>query len=223
MFNYKEHLSNKQEKYKFEDLDLDKLTIETEKQFLQDLSYCRAEDKPMLDLNFALINRLPLREFEEHISDNPKVQKYFYNINIDDKIEDAYQNIIENFNSNEKPIITVDFKYLQEILYGIKSNETQKTYDGQKIIAGTIGRPPLKSEERIVCRINNINPSDIVPRSTGKNAKEFIFNGVVIFKKFIEPENIEIISMPKNLMPKNINLPINLVHFAKLLKLEKAA
>lgn len=210
------------EKFNIEKIDLDGLVIATKRQFLKDM----ADDKNISNyvsrygLSLDNLNNLPEKEFIEFIKENENLQQLLDHLDQEGEIEEAYNQIIEYLNNKEKPTITVDKKYLEHIADGINQEKITNTYDSQKLIVGTIHRKPFSADERIVCEIENVEPSQILPRCTKSRQKleDFKFDNIIILKNSISPENITIVSAPEGLFPPEIKLPKKINEISQYLK-----
>jgi hypothetical protein len=197
------------------------VVFETTKQFIRDLLRHPKIIKKLIELRmetkFSEFEKLNNEDFKEFISGTP-LNKVL-NDDVENSITDAYEQIELFINRGDFPIITVPARSIQDLIEnGISVDRKNKTYDNQKLIAGTIGRDPLSKADRFVCKIVNVKPNDIIPRSTGSSSSpfDFNFNGVIIFKHSIAPKNIEIISVPENLeLPDKISLPVNAAELKK--------
>jgi len=105
------------------------------------------------------------------------------------EIEDAKDHIREMYERGIFPIVSVSPKYESYLKKGLKKSSC---WLGKNIIAGTIGREPylVKEEKRILVKVK-VPPDRLEPRVTKGNK----FNGVVVFRGPIDPEDLEIIGV----------------------------
>lgn len=90
----------------------------------------------------------------------------------------------------ERPIVTVPEKYSEALKIGLKPKTSW--IPGFKVIAATFGRSPYlpENEKRLLVKIKDISPEQIIPRFTGLDKK---FHGVVVLEGPISPDSIEIL------------------------------
>ncbi len=210
-------IENLNQNYSFPDQEIDKLEIERldfekfqrlikkTKWYLIEDALQSPEKRRMLAQIFNV--KVPSNTIEKDlvakIADNEKYVDRLLGEEIDDKIEEAYDQIFQSFDKGELPIVTIDPAKFQNCLNGIRTTNRENTYDKQNKIVGTLGIKPFKAEERIVCQIN-LAPSEVIPRLTGRNAA---YNGVVVLPSNIPPKNIMILSSPAGTFLDEIKLP----------------
>jgi len=108
------------------------------------------------------------------------------------------KNYVEIMRTQEDPIISVDQRFLDEILTvgGIQAKET---WIKEKLIVGTLGREPYlpEGQKRFLVKIKNPNVK-ILPRYTGPDSK---FHGVVIFGQPFLKLGVDIDIVPETASP----------------------
>lgn len=140
-------------------------------------------------------------KFEAHNTNNDNDLYFREVLDEDDKPEqipfmetvEATEYIKSLYEQGERPVVTVPVRYLDSLQKGLSPHATWDP--DMSVIAGTFGRKPIhfhgiahESEERVEVRVN-CDIDKISPRLTGPQNK---FQGVVLIKGPIKPENIEI-------------------------------
>lgn len=107
-----------------------------------------------------------------------------------DNSEQAMTFIKELLEKGERPIVTVPEKYSEALKTGLKPKTSW--IPGLEVIAATLGRSPHlpENEKRLLVKIKDISPEQIIPRFTGPDKK---FHGVVVLDGPISPDSIEIL------------------------------
>ncbi len=110
-------------------------------------------------------------------------------IDVED-FEEAREIIADAIKRGELPIVSVPEEYKEVAHIGIEPNTT---WVGEKIIAGTILRPPYvpKGESRSFFKIH-VPPKQVEPRFTGPDGH---FHGVVAFRGPISSDDMEEVSL----------------------------